>query len=153
MFDTADFRSIVESFHERMSSLPMGLADRKPKPDAWSLKEIIGHLIDSAANNHLRFVRLQLSDLESTYPGYDAEPWVGLQAYNQADWNNLMDLWYRYNLHLLHVIEHIDPKTIGRVWRREKETLTLEFLVKDYYRHLVWHREHFEKRLEEITGG
>ena len=34
----------------------------KPAANKWSPKEIIGHLIDSATNNHQRFVRVQFED-------------------------------------------------------------------------------------------
>ena len=30
-----------------------------PAPGRWAKKEVVGHLIDSAANNHQRFVRAQ----------------------------------------------------------------------------------------------
>jgi hypothetical protein len=35
----------------------------KPAPDKWSKKEILGHLIDSAANNHQRFIRAQYENI------------------------------------------------------------------------------------------
>ena len=152
MFAIKDYRAQVESFHAQLGNIDTAWADRKIGPEAWSFKEIVGHLIDSAANNHLRFVRLQEKDLEATYPGYDAEPWIAIQSYNSAEWKNLVELWYRYNLHILHVISLIAPASLERVWRRENQNLTLEFLVEDYYRHLTFHVEHFEKRYKEVAA-
>lgn len=62
--------SIVAIALPRLQSIPEDIAAQKPAPGKWSKKEILGHLIDSAANNHQRFVRLQLQP-ELTLPGYD----------------------------------------------------------------------------------
>ena len=48
-------------------------ADVKLGPDKWTLKEMVAHLIDSASNNHQRFVRLQIGH-EISFPGYEACP-------------------------------------------------------------------------------
>src|SRR5947209_7012625 len=69
---------------------------RRAKPDAWSKKEILGHLIDSASNNHQRFVRAALQD-ELTGPGYDQEGCVRLQRYQEIQWSDLLAFWASYN--------------------------------------------------------
>ena len=84
-----------------------GIADaeagKRPTPERWCKKEIIGHLIDSASNNHQRFVRAQIvGKLE--FPRYEQEAWVRVQQYQSAKWLDLIDLWRAYNLHLLHVV-------------------------------------------------
>lgn len=149
MFSVQEYRLMVESFYRRISSVPADLTDRKPRPDAWSLREIIGHLIDSAANNHQRFVRLQEGDLDG-FPGYDGERWIEIEKYNLSDWKELCDLWHCYNRHLLHIIGHMDGDSLRRVWKTGSEAPTLEWLVRDYYRHLASHVEHFETRHTEV---
>jgi hypothetical protein len=118
----------------------------KDRPDKWSKKEILGHLIDSAANNHQRFVRASCNAAAS-FPTYDQNDWVRIQQYNESEWEELVELWSAYNRHLSDVIERIpeeamsSPCNIGK-----EEPVTLEFVVKDYLRHL---RHHMNQILEQ----
>lgn len=128
---------------EEQSTIPLG-------EGKWSPKQIIGHLIDSAANNHQRFIRGQFSD-DLVFLGYDQEKWVNVQSYNELPWVDLLEFWRRYNLHLLHVVSHI-PENILTVPRKrhnspqigwqtvpEGEPTTLDYLVRDYLKHLKHH--------------
>ena len=120
--------------------LPARLADETPK-------EVLGHLIDSAANNHQRFVRAQQTDT-LTLPGYEQNHWVQSQGYQDADWPHLVALWTHLNLHLADVITRIPPATyavpcvIG-----DSEAVTLEFVIVDYLRHLKHHMAQIRARL------
>jgi hypothetical protein len=77
-------------------------AGQRPSPERWTRKEVLGHLIDSASNNHQRFVRGQIAAGQD-FPGYDQERWVRIQGYQTARWSDLIELWRAYNTHLLHV--------------------------------------------------
>ena len=105
----------------------------------WSPKQVIGHLIDSAANNHQRFVRAQEGD-SYTGPGYTQDHWVAVQGYQDTAWEDLIALWRAYNHHLARVIERIPEArrstalTIGSDPPR-----TLGFIASDYVRHLRHH--------------
>ena len=111
----------------------------KPAPGEWSPKEILGHLIDSAANNHHRLVRAQgLPEL--LFPPYQQEDWVKIQDYNSASWMELVELWRLYNLHLGHVIKKIPEgkgKSICRIG--DGAPMSLGLLVEDYLAHLRHH--------------
>ena len=113
-------------------------ASKKPAPNKWSKKEILGHLIDSAANNHQRFMRLQLQ-AEISLPGYDQDDWVRLNRYQQRTWNEIVTLWSAYNRHLASVIESLDDSALGHVWHSPDGDVTLEFIANDYVRHLEHH--------------
>ncbi len=123
---------------QRLHSIEEDAASIRPAPGKWSKKEILGHLIDSAANNHQRFIRLQLAS-EVTLPGYDQDAWVTANAYQQAKWADLVTLWAAYNLHLAAVIRNIDPACAEHVWHHPKEDHKLGFLVEDYVGHLRHH--------------
>ena len=149
MFDTGKYCEVIEAFHKKLAEVPMGITGTRPAPDSWSLNEIIGHLIDSASNNHQRFVRLQFGDLLD-FPAYDGESWIRAQNYTGMDWNDLTALWHSYNRILLKIIENLDERALGNVWIKDEQALPLEFIVKDYFRHLQWHIGHFEERLKEM---
>ena len=110
-------------------------------PGKWSRKQLLGHLIDSASNNHQRFVRVQVADGLSM-PSYGQQQWIRSQHYQDEPWLELLAFWRSYNLHLTHVIAHIPEETLNnRVTVGDDEPTTLRFLVEDYDRHLKHHLE------------
>jgi hypothetical protein len=114
-------------------------------PDKWSKKEILGHLIDSAANNHQRFVRASYN-AAATFPQYSQNDWVRIQRYNESEWAGLVALWSAYNRHLSDVIERIPPDAFSSPCNIGKEEpVPLEFVIRDYLRHL---RHHVNQILE-----
>ncbi len=151
MIDLREAEEIVASFCRILNNTPEELAAIKMSPDAWSLREIVGHLVDSASNNHQRFVRLQQGDLES-FPGYDQEFWIKAQSYNRFDWQTLRDLWNSFNGLLLHVVETASAGALENKWKTEGESHSLEWIIDDYYRHLRWHIQQFEERLLQVKG-
>ena len=130
--------SVVAHALPLLSAIPEDAASKKPAPNKWSKKEILGHLIDSAANNHQRFMRLQLQ-AEISLPGYDQDDWVRLNRYQQRTWNEIVTLWSAYNRHLAAVIESLDDSALGHVWHSPDGDVTLEFIASDYVRHLKHH--------------
>lgn len=147
---TEAYRKIIESFYELLQEPADGLASVRLSADKWSLKEMVGHMIDSASNNHQRFTRLQL-EAELQFPAYEAEPWNSIEKPQLCAWEDLIALWYRYNKFILHIIGIMDEKALQHVWLKGGEKLTLSHLVEDYFRHIEWHRELFESRLKELV--
>src|SRR6267142_1755353 len=97
------------------------------------------HLIDSATNNHQRFVRMQLT-AHLELPGYDQEEWVRLQHYQDRPWREIIDMWQVYNNQLVEVIRNIDPKALRNTWRApDGKDVDLEFVVRDYLVHMRHH--------------
>lgn len=105
----------------------------------WSRKQVMGHLIDSASNNHQRFVRAALQpSLE--FPRYDQDGNVRVQAPQDADWPLLISLWASYNRYLAHIIAHLPASKLETVCRiGDGEPVTLGFIASDYVRHLLHH--------------
>jgi hypothetical protein len=147
-----DASAKIKDFKQLLDNTPEKVAAIKPEADVWSLKEILGHLVDSAANNHQRFVRLQQGNLVN-YPVYQQEFWARTQHCNSFDWGMLIQLWYSYNQLLLHVINHIPENTLQNSWQVENKSMTLQWLVQDYFRHLFHHMQQFEERRAAIEGS
>src|SRR5688572_32789681 len=108
-----DFRSTVVTATERLRTISAEESARKSAPDKWSIKEVLGHLVDSAANNHQRFVRAQFTD-DLVFPGYEQDRWVSAQKYREASWPDLVQLWSSYNLHLLHLVSVIPANILTK---------------------------------------
>ena len=134
-----EIRKTIEDALDVLKAVSPEEAAFKQSPTSWSKKEILGHLIDSAANNHQRFVRA-CYDAAADFPPYDQIEWVQIQQYKQSEWKDLIGFWAAYNFHITNLIERIpeaslsSPVNIGR-----DEPVTLEFVIVDYLRHLQHH--------------
>ncbi|HTB30883.1 MAG TPA: DinB family protein [Bacteroidia bacterium] len=136
-----EFERVLDESAKKLLKYSEDEAGKKPAPDKWSKKEILGHLIDSAANNHQRFVRMQLEN-NLKLPGYEQEQWVAIQHYTTVSWNELIRLWEAFNLHLLHILWNINPgKLSNTATIGDHNEMTLEFIVEDYVGHLKHHLE------------
>jgi len=145
-----ELRRTVDREAQRLFAIPAARARAPVAPGKWSPQEIIGHLVDSASNNHGRFVRAQLMD-DLVFPGYEQEAWVRLQDYAAADWVALVSLWRSYNFHIAHIVERIPQSVSTRqrarhnldeiAWKTVPRTqpATLEYFIRDYVAHLEHH--------------
>jgi hypothetical protein len=114
----------------------------KRDEQAWSKKKILGHLIDSAANNHHRFIRAQYLDVPVIF--YNQDEWVRLNNYQQLHTRHIISLWTVYNQHLVEVIKAIPEEHLLKEANSGGENnYTLQWLIDDY----VVHMEHHLKQL------
>jgi hypothetical protein len=137
---------VVEEAAVELRTLDATTIEAKRAPDAWSVKEIIGHLIDSATNNHQRFVRAQQVEM-FVFPEYEQDEWVRLQDYQGRSWAQLVDFWQLYNRQLAHIIRRI-PEDRLRVDCRigSAKPVSLGYLLEDYLAHLRHHLKEIEER-------
>jgi len=134
-----ELRSEVEAAQLRLRAIDEGAASADRGAGKWVAKEILGHLIDSAANNHQRFVRAPLAD-PFVWPGYAQNGWVAAHGYRDRRWAELVDLWTALNRHLACVIESVPASALPiRCRIGDDEPVTLEWLMRDYLRHLRHH--------------
>ena len=130
---------VVEAASESLRRIDDSEASLRSAPDSWSKKEILGHLLDSAVNNHHRFVRAQQVK-ELTFPAYAQEHWVSSQGYTERPWLELVDLWRLYNRHLAHIISLISEKKLAVMCViGTNEPVSLGYLIEDYVVHMRHH--------------
>jgi hypothetical protein len=140
-----DLSSIVRDTLPRLETIGEAGSLKTRGPGTWSRKQVLGHLIDSALNNLHRFVRAPRV-AELSFPDYDQPAWVAAGGYQERPWPALTALWAGLNEHLAHVIARIPPESLGTPCRIGKtEPLTLEFIVRDYVKHM---RHHLEQILD-----
>lgn len=147
---------LIELIKNDYSNLDESLTGLRISEDKWTLKEIIGHLIDSASNNHQRFVRLKLSN-ELEFPDYKNGEWLQIQHHNGMKYSDLLSLFYYYNKLMANIIQNIDGKSLNNRWNvswdENSSFITLEKLAKHYVEHIKIHLSHFRDRLEEVKHG
>lgn len=120
------------------------------KPGAWSRKQILGHLIDSASVNHQRIIEAQITG-SLVFVGYDHRRWVELQGYQGAEWEELVTLWSALNMHICTIVERVpgsvldeahDTHSFGTTAYRKlasDQPGTLGYLIEDYFAHMRYH--------------
>ena len=148
-----ELNSAVDAFYQKYKDLNNDITSKRIGADNWTLKEIIGHLIDSACNNHQRFVRLQIVD-ELIFPGFGKynSKWIQIAGYNEMNFSDLMLLWKQYNILIDNIIKVVDESKLEHRWKNpEGDKKTLSDLMIDYVRHLKDHLQHFEQTLRAIN--
>jgi hypothetical protein len=151
-----DFRQTISTSSEELLKISAEKSDVPRAAGKWSPKEIIGHLIDSASNNHQRFVRAQFTD-DLVFAGYEQEGWVRVQNYQGESWSELVQLWKLYNQHILHLMSRVPEETRLKLRYKhnlhqiasdnlsESEPVTLDWFMRDYV-------DHLKKHLKQILG-
>lgn len=145
--DVATPQAISAALHTAIDdALPLFLranearTTERPRPDKWCAREILGHLVDSACNNHRRFIIGQ-SPANSKFDGYDGDAWVSLQRYHEVPWPELVALWSAYNRHLAHVMSRTAPEAANNsaLSPDGSKQVTVRWLMEDYVHHLQHH--------------
>jgi hypothetical protein len=148
MVDTlaSDLIAVVERAGVELRDVGDEAAALKPGPEVWSSKEIVGHLIDSASNNHHRFVRAQEGG-PLVFPGYEQNGWVRIQGYQSQPWPELVDLWVLYNRHLAHVIRRTPAHALGILCQvGDTNGVALAVVLVDYVAHVKHHLREISRR-------
>ena len=126
---------------------------KRPSPGKWSKKEILGHLLDSASNNHQRFVRATL-DGKLVFPGYEQERLVDLQQFKEMDWGFVVDFWASYNRFLAHVLTCLPAKAAKVTCAIGKnKPASLGWIAEDYVSHLKHHLNQILGKTFETNYG
>lgn len=148
----AQLRYALIAVPGRLAAISRERAGAKRTADAWSAKQELGHLIDSAVNNHQRIVRAQLKD-NLALPDYDGDRWVEVHGYQNREWTDLIDLWRAGNSQLLAAAETAPQSawshklTVGG-----SEPMTLEFVLDDYVVHMASHLRHIGIEVDDVLA-
>lgn len=135
---------------ERLKSLldTLRATEKQEKQDGWTIQEIVGHLIDSASNNHQRFLRY-IEHETLNYPNYDQFEFVKRAQYHSMDFRILVDLWYHYNILIDHIIQHIPVEHLSSTVKiSEDMSFTLDGLIEHYYGHMNIHEQQIRRIFE-----
>lgn len=133
------FASALQQIEAELAALPETLADVPWRSGGWTRKQIVGHMVDSAANNHQRFVRAAI-DGSYAGPDYAQQEWVNAHGYEAQSWPTLLRWWQCQHQILAAVVERIpDERLNANCTVGSGTAVTLDFLITDYLRHQRWH--------------
>ena len=140
--------SLIRIWEDKLKDLPVEVITHRRNKQNRTIKQILGHLIDSASNNTHRYIHLQYQESPLSFPNYatngNNDRWIAIQNYQDENWLNMIQLWKYINLHLVHVIQNINDNKIEQVWIASDDVkISLEDQV-------IYYLEHFELHLAEI---
>ncbi len=139
-----EIRSLVEEWESRLQAIPVAVLSDKTNSQNRTVKQILGHLVDSASNNLHRIVHLQYGASPLFFPDYAAhgnnDRWIAIQGYQSEDWSTIVQLWKWSNLHLAYVIGRVDKAKSGNQWiAGTGEFISLNDVIINYLPHLKLH--------------
>ena len=149
----AILREVLQTVPGRLERLSKERVETRPSSSKWSPKEELGHLIDSAANNHQRIVRAQMEN-GLAMPGYEQERWVAIHDYQNRDWKELIGLWQAFNRELIAAAEAVPASA----WQHTLTIanggpVTLQFVFDDYLAHMRHHLEHIGIETDDFAAS
>jgi hypothetical protein len=133
------FRSELAGLRATLYAFPPSMADAAWRSGAWTRKQIVGHLLDSAANNRQRFVRAAIQG-EYAGPKYAQDAWVAAHGYQSQDWHTLLRWWETEHEILAAIVDRIpDERLDSSCIVGDNAPVTLRFLIEDYLAHQHHH--------------
>jgi len=141
--------SLVKQWETKLLALPVDVINERQNSQNRTIKQITGHMVDSASNNIHRIIHLQYQESPLVFPDYanlgNNDRWIAIQNYQEEEWNSLVKLWKYANMHIVHVIQNINTEKLGNIWISAlNEEISLEAMVVDY-------PKHFKLHLDEIN--
>jgi hypothetical protein len=136
--------SLIEEWETKLSQLPDNVISERSNSQNRTIRQIVGHMIDSASNNTHRIVHLQYQKSPLQFPNYASDGnndrWIAIQNYQNEDWKCMINLWKYSNMHIVHVIKNVDPSKLDNQWHYSEERLiSLNDGIIDYLRHFKLH--------------
>ena len=141
---------LIELWEPKLAALSEDEITVRRNSQGRNIKQIVGHMVDSASNNTHRIIHLQYQPSPFAFPDYanfgNNDRWIAIQDYQTENWTNLVQLWKYTNLHIVHVISYIREDKLNHQWISAKgETISLKDMVMDYLRHFKLHLGEIEE--------
>ncbi|MGE5395597.1 MAG: DinB family protein [Candidatus Saccharibacteria bacterium] len=144
---------LLEQWEPRLNSLSEDTISNYLNKQKRSIRQILGHLIDSASNNTHRIVHLQYRESPMQFPNYatngNNDRWISIQNYQTENWQDLIQLWKYSNRHIVHVIRHVNEEKLDHQWQSsESKQISLRENIEGYLPHLMLHLNEIEELIE-----
>jgi hypothetical protein len=141
--------SLIKDWESKLTSLPIKTVTEPRNSQERSIKQILGHLIDSTTNNTHRVVHLQYQPSPFSFPNYatfgNNDRWIAIQNYQNEDWQVIIQLWKYSLLHFCHVIKCINVDKLENEWiAGPGKKITLRIMIVDFPRHLKLHLDEID---------
>jgi hypothetical protein len=149
-----EIETLIREWEQKLIHLPEETISQRRNSQNRTIKQITGHIIDSATNNIHRIVHLQNLQSPLVYPNYASlgnnDRWIAIQNYQNEDWNILVQLMKYSFLHISHIIRNINPEKLDNEWiAGPGRNIKLKDLIIDFLRHLKLHLSEIEELINK----
>jgi len=146
--------SLVNDWEPVLISLPEDIISQRRNSQDRTIKQIVGHIIDSSSNNTHRIVHLQYQTPPLIFPNYatfgNNDRWIAIQDYQNEDWMTLVQLWKYSLIHISHVIKNVRADKMNNEWiSLPGEKVTLKMMIVDFPRHLKLHLSEIDELINK----
>jgi len=146
--------SLIREWEPKLSALDNDIISERRNSQNRTIKQITGHMVDSATNNTHRIVHLHYQESLLTFPDYanlgNNDRWIAIQNYQEENWEELVQLWKYTNVHIAHVIENINNEKLGNIWISAlNQEISLEAMVVDFPRHFKLHLSEIDELINK----
>lgn len=144
----------LETWELKLAQLPEDTYINKRNSQNRTIKQILGHMVDSVSNNTHRIIHLQYQDSPFRFPNYatngNNDRWIKIQNYQNENWKNLIQLWKYYHIHLIHVIKNVNQEKLNNEWISESNygNITLQDMITDFFRHFRLHLNEIQELID-----
>lgn len=135
---------LIDVWEPKLSGLPDDVISNRKNIQYRTIRQIVGHMIDSASNNTHRIIHLQYQASPLIFPDYanlgNNDRWIAIQDYQNENWTDLVQLWKYANKHIVHVIRRVNTDKLYNEWITALgEKVSLQSMIMDYLRHFELH--------------
>ena len=152
---STELRELILKWETELTGLQPNVITNPVNSQNRNIKQIVGHMVDSASNNIHRVIHLQYQESPINFPDYanlgNNDKWIAIQNYESEDWKQIVQLWKYTNLHYCHVIENTDESKLNKIWVSALgQEISLEAMIKDFPHHFKLHLTEISQLLKEI---
>jgi hypothetical protein len=147
---------LISRWEKKLVVLPeRTLTDRKNTQNR-NIRQIVGHMVDSATNNTHRIIHMHYQESPVSFPDYanlgNNDRWIGIQNYQEENWKELVRLWAAVNRHVVHLIGQVEESKLDQYWISAlDEKITLREMIKDFPRHFKLHLNEISALINQLT--
>lgn len=152
----AELTTLISEWEKKLENLPEQTVTNRFNSQNRSIRQILGHMVDSATNNTHRVIHMHYQSSPVKYPDYanlgNNERWIAIQNYQEENWSELVRLWAAVNRHMVHLIGQVDKSKLNQQWTSAlNEKITLREMISDYPRHFKLHLNEISALINQLT--
>lgn len=151
---TQGLRALIDEWEPKLAGLSDEVVSERRNTQNRTVKQIVGHMIDSASNNTHRIIHLQYQPSPLIFPDYanlgNNDRWIAIQNYQEETWNDLIQLWKYSNIHIAHVIRNVNVDKLDNEWITAlNKNVSLKAMITDYLRHFTLHLSEIDELINK----
>ena len=149
-----ELASLVLKWEPKLVAVSEPVLENSRNKQNRTIKQIVGHMIDSASNNTHRVVQLQYRETPLRFHNYatygNNDRWIAIQNYQDENRELLVQHWKFSHLHFAHVIQNIQAEKLNNTWfAGAGEKISLREIVENFPKHFKLHLAEIEKLINQ----